>query len=142
MDTADLRRRFRAAVEQGRARAAERRVRTDAASRDYDVFLEQRAVPIFREFANVLNGEGHTFTIATPAGSVRLTSGRHAEEFIELELDTSQDPPQVIGRSSRGRGRRMTTSERPIRARAPVADLTEEDVVQFLLSEIVPFVER
>jgi hypothetical protein len=142
MDISDLRRRFRAALEQGRAQAAERRARSETAARDYQTFLEQRAIPAFHEFANVLGGEGHPFQVATPAGSVRLTSGRSAEEYIELELDTSQDPPQVLGRSSRGRGRRMVTSERPLRARAAIADLTDEDVLQFLLAEIVPFVER
>jgi hypothetical protein len=36
----------------------------------------------------------------------------------------------------------MVSSERAIGSGAPVADLTEEDVLTFLLEEIVPFVER
>lgn len=142
MDISDLRRRLRTTIEAARREGTERRSRADAAARDYETFLNERAVPVFHDFANALNGEGHPFKVFTPAGSVRLASGRSGEEFIELELDASQDPPQVIGRSSRGRGRRMETSERPIKRGAPIADLTEEHVLEFLLEEIVPFVVR
>lgn len=142
MDITDLRRRLRAAVDEARRRSTERRARAETAARDYEQFLRDRAVPVFHDVANVLNGEGHPFTVATPAGSVRLASGRSGEDFIELELDTSQDPPIVIGRSSQGRGRRMVTSERPVRPRAAVGELTEEDVVEFLLAEVVSFLER
>ena len=141
-DIADLRRRLRAAVEEARERSAERRARTAVAERDYEQFLTERAVPVFHDFANVLGGEGHPFQVSTPARSVRLTSAKSGEEFLELELDSSQDPPQVVGRSSRGRGRRMVTSERPLKPRTAIAELTEEDVVQFLLAEIVAFIER
>ena len=78
----------------------------------------------------------------TPAGSIRLSAERSPEEFIELVLDDSSDPPAVVGRTTRGRGRRMVSSERAVGGGAPVADLTEEDVLAFLLEEIVPFVER
>ncbi len=142
MDIADVRRRLRGAIEQARHEAAQRRARVDAAERDYQAFLAERAVPVFHDFANALAGESLTFTVSTPARSVKLESARSREDFIELELDADHDPPQVIGRSSRGRGRRMITSERPVRARAAIAELTEEDVLAFLLSEIVPFVER
>jgi hypothetical protein len=142
MDISDVRRRLRGAIEAARREAAEHRQRTDAAEREYEKFLTERAVPVFHDFANALSGEGHAFKVETPARSVKLASARAAEAFIELELDTSQDPPQVIGRTSRGRGRRMVTSERPVRARAPIAELTEEDVLEYLLSEIGPFIER
>jgi hypothetical protein len=36
----------------------------------------------------------------------------------------------------------MITSERAIGGGAPVADLTEEDVLAFLLEEIVELIER
>jgi precorrin-6B methylase 1 len=142
MDTSELRRRLRASIDDARRDSAERRTRADIAARDYENFLTARAIPMFHDFANVLNGEGHAFKVFTPAGSVRLASARSGEEFIEVELDTSQDPPVVIGRTSRGRGRRMVTSERPIRPHAAVADLTEEDVAAFVLEEIGHFIER
>jgi hypothetical protein len=142
MDIADVRRRLRGAIEQARREAAERRARVDAAERDYETFLRDRAIPVFHDVANALSGEGHPFKVSTPARSVRLEAARSREEFLELELDADRDPPQVIGRSNRGRGRRMITSERPVRDGAAVAELTEEDVLAFVVSEIVPLVER
>jgi hypothetical protein len=142
MDIPEVRRRLRAAIEGARREAAERRARTDAAVRDYDQFLEQRAVPVFQAFASALNGEGFRFQVSTPAGSVRLASESAKDDFIELELDTTADPPEVMGRVNRGRGRRLVTSERPIRDGAAVAALTDDDVLSFLLREIPPFVER
>ncbi len=142
MDIADVRRRLRGAIEQARREGADRRARADAAERDYDAFLTGRAVPVFHDFASALSGEGHPYKVSTPARSVRLESARSAADFIELELDADHDPPQVIGRSTRGRGRRMITSERPLRPHARIAELTEEDVLAYLVSEIVAFVER
>jgi hypothetical protein len=42
---------------------------------------------------------------------------------------------------NRARGRRVVQHERPIRGK-PVDQLTEEDVLQALLEELGPFVER
>lgn len=142
MEVSEVRRRLRTAVEEARAAAVERRARTDAAARDYEAFLEQRAVPVFHQMAAALTGEGHLFKVFTPAGSVRLASERSHEEFIELTLDDASDPPAVIGRTSRGRGRRMVSSERPVAPHVAVANLTEEHVLAFLLREIAPFIER
>ena len=127
-------------MEQARSNAAARRERSDAAARDYEQFLATIAVPVVQQFANVLSAEGHHFHMATPAGSVRLTSASSSEDYVEILLDTSQDPPEVIGRTSRGRGRRLVASERPVRDQTAVSELNEEDVLAFLLTEIVPFV--
>jgi hypothetical protein len=142
MEVSEVRRRLRAAVEDARREAAERRVRTDAASRAYEEFLGQRAVPLFHQFAAALTGEGHLFKVFTPAASVRLASERSHEEFIELALDEASDPPTVVGRTSRGRARRMISSERPVRDGIAIADLTEEDVLAFLLTEITSLIDR
>jgi hypothetical protein len=142
MEVSEVRRRLRAAVEEARHAATERRKRTADAARDYEEFLGQRAVPVFHQFATALSGEGHLFKVFTPAGSVRLASERSHEEFIELVLDDSTDRPAVMGRTSRGRGRRMISAERPVRDGAAIADLSEEDVLNFLLQEIPPFIER
>ena len=124
------------AVEQSKQNAVARRARSDEASRAYERFLDEVAVPAVRQFAGALTGEGHLFHVATPAQSVRLTSAASPDEYIELVLDTAQDPPAVIARVNRGRGRRLLTSERPLRERTAVADLTEEDVHALLLEEI------
>jgi hypothetical protein len=136
MEVSEVRRRLRAAVEDARQSAAERRVRTDTAAKDYEEFLGQRAVPLFHQVAAALTAEGHLFKVFTPAASVRLASERSHEEFVELALDDSSDSPTVVGRTSRGRGRRMISSERPVREGIAIADLTEEDVLSFLLQEI------
>lgn len=142
MDVPEVRRRLRGAIDGARAKSQERRARTDAASRDYDAFLAERAVPLFHTFASALVAEGFRFKVFTPAGSVRLASESGGEDFIELGLDTTADPPQVVGRTSRGRGRRQVASERPIRDGADVASLTEDDVMGFLVEEILPFVTK
>lgn len=142
IEISEVRRRLRSAIDEARRDAAARRARADAAARAYDGFLSSVAVPTVQQMAAALSGEGHHFEVATPAGSVRLTAAGSPEDYIEIALDTSEDPPEVVGRTSRGRGRRMITSERPVRDRTAVEELNEEDVLAFLLTEIVPFIAR
>jgi hypothetical protein len=142
LEIPEVRRRLRAAIEKARQAAEARRARTDAAARDYQLFLEQRATVVFQQLAGALKAEGYSFKVFTPASSIRLASDRSPEEFIELSLDDTSDPPAVLGRTSRGRGRRMTTSERAIGDGAAIADLTEEDVLAFVLDEITTLLER
>jgi hypothetical protein len=85
--------------------------------------------------------EGHRFKVFTPAGSVRLAAESSGEDYIELGLDSTADPPVVVGRTSRGRGRRQI-SERPVQEDVPIEDLTDDDVLAFLLRELTPFLER
>src|SRR5215213_1383572 len=142
MEVSDVRRRIRAAIEAARARAAERRSRTDEASRAYDVFLDNVAVPAFHTVTSALTGEGHRFKVITPGRAVRMSSERSPEDFIELALDTERDAPAVVIVTSRGRGRRMVSTERLVREDLPIAELAEEDVVAALLEELLPFIER
>jgi hypothetical protein len=86
--------------------------------------------------------EGFRFTVFTPAGSVRLASEGASQDYIELALDTTGKVPQVMGRSSRGRGSRLVTSERPVKEDAEVASLTDDDVMNYLVEEIGPFVMK
>ena len=141
METSEVRKRLLATVDRARRAAAERRTRVDEASREYSVFLDQVAVPLFRQLANVLKAHGYPFNLFTPGGSVRLMSERSSEDYIELALDTTDDTPHVIGRSSRGRGHRVVESEQPI-GEGPVRDLTEEHILRFVLKELEPFLEK
>ena len=104
MDVPEVRRRVRAALDRARHDAVSRRERVDAATREFEEFLQARAVPLFHQLASALVAEGHRFTVFTPASSVRLASERSAEDFVELLLDTTADPPVVLGRTSKGRG--------------------------------------
>ena len=59
METSDVRKRLLATVDRARRAAADRRARADEASREYSVFLEQMAVPLFRQVANSLRADGY-----------------------------------------------------------------------------------
>jgi hypothetical protein len=142
MEISDVKRRVFETIERAKRTAADRRARTDEAAREYDVFLNQIAVPLFRQIANVLKAENQMFTVFTPSGSVRLMSDRSGDDYIELTLDASGPYPQVIGHASRARGRRVTESETPLGQGGAVRDLTEEDVLAFVMKELEPFVER
>lgn len=141
METSEVRRHVTQAVERARSAAATRRAQADVARRDFSVFLETIAVPLMRQVAGALKAQSYQFTVFTPSDGVRLMSDRAQQNFIELSLDTSGDEPVVIGRVSRERGRRLIETERPI-ASAPVAALTEDDVLQFVIKELEPFVEK
>lgn len=128
-------------MERARRRAAERRERTDAASRAFETFLSRTAAPLLRQIANVLKTEGYRFSVSTPSGSVRLLSDTSAEDFIELSLDTTGDRPRVMARTSHSRGRRVVDTEKVVASGDPET-ITEEELFAFLLTELEPFVER
>jgi hypothetical protein len=141
METSVLRKRLTETIEAARRTAAVRRTRSEEASRAYALFLDTIGVPLFRQVANVLKASGYSFSVFTPSGAVRLMSDKGAEDYIELSLDTSGEEPMVLGKSSRARGRRVIEHERAV-AEVSVAHLTEEHVLQYLLKELEPFVER
>src|SRR5438874_484777 len=132
MEISEVKKRVLATIDAAKRAAAERRTRMDEAARDYGVFLERVAVPLFHQLASALKAEGYLFTVFTPSGSVRL-SERSGDDYIELVMDTAGDEPAVMGHTSRRRGSRVMESERPIAAHKPIRDLAEEDVLQFVL---------
>jgi hypothetical protein len=140
IEISEVRKRIRLAAEQAKRAAAERRERTADAAKSYDTFLQETAIPVFRMFAMALKAEGQAFTLVTPQGRVRLER-EPSGDFIELELDTSRDPAVVVGRTRYSVGRDVTSVERPVRE-APVGELDDEDVVQFILTELRPFLAR
>lgn len=142
MEISDIKRRVVKTIERARRQAVDRRTRNDEAAREYESFLNQTAIPVFKQVSNVLRAEGFTFTVFTPGGSggnVRLMSDRSAEDYIELSLDTSGEEPVVSGHTGRSRGRRVIESEQAI---GPPATLTENDVLSFVLKALEPLVER
>lgn len=141
MEVSEVRQRVLLAIERARRSATERRERIDEAADEYEQFLERTAIPLFRQVASALRPEGFAFTVFTPGGSVRLMSDRNAEDYIELILDTSGDRPAVLGHSRRARGRRVVESEHALGS-GRVRELTEDQVLAYLLHELEPFVER
>jgi hypothetical protein len=142
IETSELRKRLRIAIEQCRKSAAARRTKLDEAQAAYRELLEVTATPIVQMLANALHAEGHPFTVFTPNGGLRMALAKSGDDYVEFGLDTSQDEPVVVLRISRTRGRRILQHERPVSGRTPVDRLSEEDVLQALLEEIAPLVER
>jgi hypothetical protein len=136
MLVADVRRMFRARLEEARRDAEARRVESDSAAKDYDTFLHVVAIPAFRMVASVLSAEGYPFKVFTPAGGVRMASTTSRQNYFEVELDADARPPQVIARANRSRGGRIVTVEKPLKPDVAISDLKEEDIVEFVLSEI------
>jgi hypothetical protein len=141
METSVVRKRLNDTIEKAKRTAAERRQRADDAARAWSHFLDTVAVPLLRQVASALKASGYPFSVYTPSGGVRMASERTAEDYIELSLDTSGEEPMVLGKSSRARGRRVIESERAV-AEVSVAHLTEEHLLQYLLQELEPYVER
>ena len=121
-------------------RRAARRAQMDAATSEYEVFLERIAVPLFKQVANVLRVEGYTFDVFTPGGSVRLMGERSNDDYIEVTLDTNGAAPKLLGRASRSRGGNVTQTELVLNATSDISALTDEDLLGFLLSELEAFV--
>ena len=143
MDVSDLRKRIIHALDAARKDATDRRQTVDDARVAFETFLERIAGPLFKQAATVLRGEGHDFTLHTPADSVRLVPDRSPQEFIEVELHVSGGTPQVIGRTQLLRGGKdPLVEERPLAPGKPISDLTENDVTAFLVKEIPRLVAR
>ena len=138
-DVAVVRKRVRTAIEQARRDQADRRGRVAEAQQNYDAFLQTAAIPAFRMIANVLKSEGLHFEVMSPAGGVRLQSERNREDAIEMELDTTADPPQPLVTITRARGSRIVQSDRTIKGSNPLVRLDEDDVIEMLLDELRPW---
>jgi hypothetical protein len=139
MEISEVRKRIHAAIARSKQRAGLRRARTDEAAKAYSTFIDTIAVPMFRQVANVLKAEGYAFGVFTPSGSVKLVSDRNPQDSIEIRFDSSGDTPLVVGHVVRSRGGRIVESEQPV---GDPASLGETDVLEFLATELEPFVER
>lgn len=142
MEVADVRRRLRAAIEESRRHADARRTKRDAASREWERVLTDVAVPAFHQIASALTAEGYRFKVVTPGAAVRLVPERGGEEFVELALDTEGDEPEVMIRSTRARGRRTISSERSLGARSAVGVLTDNELVDQVMADLIKLLER
>lgn len=142
MEVSLVRNRLTRAIEAARERAQRRRGRTAEAEGAYAAFLRDVATPVTRQVANALKVEGYAFTVFTPGDGLRLASDRTRDDYIEFALDTTSEPPQVVGRVRHTRGSRTVEDERPIKPGATPAMVSEEDVLSFLLTALEPWLER
>ena len=141
-EVADVRRRVKTTIEAARQKASERRVRTDVAEEQGRKFIEATAVPVMQQVLSVLRAEGYAYRLSTPVGSARLVSEKHHEDFIDLAVDTTQDPVTIMTRVSHVRGQRVSTTDLPLGSGTDFEQLTDEHVLEFLLQALPVFVER
>jgi hypothetical protein len=137
-----VRNRLRQAVTAARENARVRREQRAEGERQYSEFLTTVAVPVARLVVTALKADGYAFTLSTPAEGVRLADDRGRDDYIELGFDAAADPPQAIGRIRYTRGSRTLTDERPIKPGASTGSLSDEDVLDFLLEALEPWLER
>ena len=108
----------------------------------YDSFLTHVAVPLARQIAGSLKAENYAFTVSTPGRGLRLALDRGQDDFVELTLDSDAEPPTVIGRIRRTRGSRTLEEERPVKQGASPDQLSEDEVLEFLVTALEPWLER
>jgi hypothetical protein len=142
LEVSQVNKRVQAAIERAKARAQARRAAAVSAEKAYAAFLETVATPVARQVANALKVAGINFTVGTPGGGLRLAAERGRDDYIELGLDTSGDQPQAVGRVSVTRGSRTIDQIVPVKAGAAIEDLTDEDVLEFLVTALEPWLER
>jgi phosphoglycolate phosphatase-like HAD superfamily hydrolase len=142
VEVSEVRRQLKHAIDRAKTRAQQKRQRAADAERAYAAFLEDVATPTTRMLANALKAEGYPFTVSTPSGGLRLPSDRGRDDYVEFALDSGSDPATVIGRRRHTRGSRTLEDERPIRAGALPQELSDEDVLGFLVDALEPWLER
>lgn len=140
-DVAEVRKQVRAAIERARGAASARRARAAEAGAAWDTCLAEVITPAVRQLANVLRAEGTPFEVQTPLGAVHLVSDRNREDRIEVELDTTIDPPAPMLIARRGRGGHVLRTERPLAGGVAMPALTEDEVIRQLLDELTPWLE-
>ena len=105
-------------------------------------FSRNVATPLVRQIAGSLKAEGYAFTVSTPGRGLRLALDRGRDDFVELALDSETEPPTVIGRIRRTRGSRTIEEERAVKPGASPDQVTEDEVLEFLVSALEPWLER
>jgi hypothetical protein len=142
METGEVRKRLLHTIDRVRREAVAHREEADGARQAFEVFLRDVAAPVFRQVAQALTAEGYPFQVSTPSGSARLASARTAGDFVELSLDTDRRPVAVVARIGRTRGRRQLESDVVVHEGADFGALDDERLLQVVLDQIGPFVER
>jgi hypothetical protein len=142
MEVAQVRRRVQAALAAARERSQQRRQQVAEAESRYDRFLTEVAVPLARQVANVLKAEGRTFTVSTPGRAVRMETDRGRDDYVEIALNTDLDPPAILAHIRHTRGSRTIDEERTLKDGAAADQISEDDLLEFILRALEPWIER
>ena len=141
-EVAEVRQRVLTMVERARRDATARRARARRDEVQARRFIQETATPVVQQVLSLLRAEGFSNSLSTPAGSVRLVFEKHHEDFIDLAVDTTQDPVTIMTVVSHLRGKSVSTTERPLANGVELEQLTDEHVLVFLLSALPGFVAR
>jgi hypothetical protein len=142
MEISVVRKRVRDSIEQARKAAAARRAANQEAGSAWDQLLERVVTPVMQQVSQVLQAEGYGFRVITPASTVRLTSERSADDYIEVALDTAGPVPVAVARVNRTRGRERFADEHILASGNAIPALTDERLLDLLTGMLGPFVER
>jgi hypothetical protein len=142
IETGEVRKRVKQAIEQARRNAAAHRTEADAASAQFDKYAQEVAGPLFRQVAGALKAEGYPFQVFTPAGGLRLSSDRSGDDYVGLVLDTARHPVALVLQVRRTRGRHVVDEERTLAEGASIDGLSDDELLGRLLEALAPFVER
>jgi hypothetical protein len=142
LEISQVRKRIQTALTTARDRARQRRQKADEAEKAYESFLDGVAAPLARQIANALRAEGYSFTVSTPHRGLRVSLDSGRDDYIELALSIETDQPIVVGRIRRTRGSRTIDEERPISAAAAPDTITEDDLLEFFVRALEPWLER
>ena len=138
MDVAALRKRILRELDRpgaAKASAAERRSSGDTARQQFARLLDTTIVPLLKQTADILKAEGTLCRVHTPSDHAKLAFDRSAEDFVEIMLDAAM-PPHVIGRSSARKKGGTLVEDRIIGVGKDIDEITDEDVVAYLLPEL------
>jgi hypothetical protein len=141
MEPSDIRRRVLQTLDHAKRRSVAHREDVERASTAFDRLLPLVAAT-WRQVANILKVEGHAFSLHSPAGALRFASERSADDFVEIALETARRPVALVGRTRFTRGRQVIDRELIVAEADQIATLDEERLLDFLLQELEPFVER
>jgi hypothetical protein len=125
-----------------RDRAKLRRQKADEAGQAYETFLEQLAAPLARQIVNALRAEGYSFTVSTPSRGLRVSLDAGRDDYVDFALNAETDEPYVVGRIRRTRGSRTIDEERPVKPGAGPDRVSEDDLLEFLVRALEPWLER
>ena len=144
MDVSELRKRILRALDDARKDAVTRRTEVDEAARAYEQFLETLAVPLLKQARHVLRAEKQLFTVHTPAGSVAARLGQRRRRRSSSSCSTCRRACRRSSAASASRAAGRAWSSKSVRSRPakPSPTLTEDDVAQFLVTEIPKLIVR
>ena len=142
MEVSLVRKRVRDSIEHAHKAAAARRDANQEAIHAWEQVLERVVTPLMQQVSQILKSEGYGFRVTTPAGTVRLTSERSADDYIEVALDTAGPVPVVLARVNRTRGRARFADEHIVASGDGIPGVTDERLLDLLTTVLEPFLER